>query len=187
MLKNIPNITTGMDNKKNLICFSCFLQWPWSSWSPWALLLFSRWLHSPAPQLPTSAFRLTGSGRWRRLLWWRQNGGRRSKYVRMSPLISAHNVLLLLSTKRASFKNPFVLVLLLNPPVNFSPFLFLYRRAGIFPASLSGGRRDFHHILFSSHNATIPRCSYTGSEHPPKWSVPRGRGDGQRDRCMRDC
>lgn len=152
-------------------CFSSFLQWPWSSW---AHLLSSRWLHSPAPQLSPSAFKFPGSGRRRQLLWQRRHRGHRSQYVWMLSLISIHDVL---------FFPPLLSFHFLIPPLIY----LFYRRAGVFPAPLSGGRRDFHHILFGSHDATVPRCSYKGSEHPSKRSVPRGRRHGQRDRCMRDC
>lgn len=65
------------------------------------------------------------------------------------------------------------------------PSFFPFCRASILYSSLSGRRRDFHHIVFSGHDAAIPRYDDTGSEHPPKWSIPWRRRDSQHDRCIK--
>lgn len=60
-------------------------------------------------------------------------------------------------------------------------------RASYLPSSVSRRWGNFHHIILNSYNTTVPRYNNTGSEHPPKWSVPRGPRGGQHDRRIGDC
>lgn len=69
----------------------------------------------------------------------------------------------------------------LSDQLSFPP---LYRTS-VLSSPLSRGRRDFHHIVLSSHNTAVPRHNNTGSEHPPKWSLPWGRRDSQHNRCIK--
>lgn len=58
-------------------------------------------------------------------------------------------------------------------------------RASVLSSSLSRRWRNFHHIIISSHNATISWCNNTGSEHPPKWITSWCWRDSRHNRCMR--